>query len=289
MLRVAFFASEKPRERLISDAFLRGVIAHGDDGVMIPVPAEPVAPADVDVVVMIGVKSRELWRACWGAGRHLVYLDKGYTRHGDPDAPVKVWKYWRVAVDGHQPTPYLMDVARPLDRWSRLSIPLKPWRRRVGKGHILFAGSSQKYHDFYKLTDPTTYAGKVIRQIRATSLRRIVYRPKPSWHDAVPIDGSRFSTLPETIDQALSGAFALVTHGSNACFEAMVAGVPSVILGEAVARPISATDLAAIDGGLIYSDQREQLLANLAYCQWTAAEMSDGTAWDIIKGQIHAR
>lgn len=281
-MRVCFWHSDKPRERLLADAFLDGVRAHGDEGEARALEGVPTV-ADCEVAVMVGVKSRGLFRAHWAAGTHILYMDKGYTRHA-ARSPVKLWEYWRTAVDAHQPLSSLA-IDRPADRWERLGLELKPWRTE-GR-HVILAGSSQKYHDFYGLTEPTTYNTKVIRHLQRCTDRPIIYRPKPSWADAVPIDGSEFSTGGAIAD-VLEGAHALVTHGSNACFEAMLAGVPSLILGDAVAKTLSSESLENIETPYLASDaERRRWACSLAYCQWTMPEFHTGEAWQYLRPQFY--
>lgn len=275
-MRVAFFASEKAREQSLGRAFCDGLAAHGDRGRVVP---NDTLVADADVAVMVGVKSARIWRANRDAGRTCVMLDKGYVRDRLPGSPV--WKYWRVSVNAHHPTGTLMDVARPHDRLDALGLEMKPWSEG---GHVVIAGSSAKYHAFHGLPHPTTYARRIVAELAG---REIVYRPKPSWREAVPIRGARYSTRPEGLEDALAGAGALVTHGSNACFEAVLAGVPCIVLGDAVARPISSTSLDDIEAPcLATDDERRQWLANLAYAQWTMAEFASGEAWAAIRPQM---
>lgn len=285
-MRVCFFRSHKAREGLLADAFVAGVAKHGDSGEIRLTEGLDGIAKGFDVVVMIGVKSKDIFERHRDAGIHVVYLDKGYQRHIQHAAPVRLWEYWRVAVDGHNPTRYLMATDRPDDRAEAMSFSLKPWRKS-GK-HIVFAGSSAKYHEFYDLPDPTTYAKSVIRQIRRLAPgREILYRPKPSWHDAVPIKGSTWSGRGQTLAEVLVGAHALVTHGSNSCFEAVCAGVPCVVLGEGVARPVSSTEVSEIESPrLAPMGERQQWLANVAYQEWTMPEFESGQAWAVIRSQI---
>lgn len=282
-MRVTFWHSDKPREHLLADAFAAGVRTHADDTCELR-PLQPhIVVAACDVAVMVGVKSRELYQAHWAAGIHVIYLDKGYTRHSIP-GPVKVWEYWRTAIDAHHPTGRLMRVARPDDRAERLGLVLQPWRKKGSR--IVLAGSSLKYHDFYGLRHPTTWAQKLVKQIQTVSELPIVYRPKPSWREAVPIDGTEFSRDGD-ITEVLENAWCLVTHGSNAVFEAAINGIPSVVLGDAVAKPISSQTIEEIPNPKLasYAD-RHQWLANLAYCQWTLEEMASGEAWSILRPQL---
>ncbi|MHB1086130.1 MAG: hypothetical protein ACYCZ0_00085 [Minisyncoccota bacterium] len=270
----------------MADAFIHGVQAHGDEGVIWMLNGEPQVAADCEVACMVGVKSRELFRANWRAGVHTVLLDKGYNR-GKASGPVRGWEYWRVAVDAHHPTAHLMSVNHPSDRAEKLEIDLQPWRE--AGDHILIAGSSAKYHAFYGLKEPTTFVKDVVRELRAITDRPIVYRPKPSWRDAVQLRKARYSGASESIADVLANAWATVTHGSNACFESVVAGVPCIILGEGVAKPLSSTSVQDINAPRLASEaDRLQWINNLSYRQWTQAEMYSGEAWATIRGQIYA-
>jgi hypothetical protein len=232
----------------------------------------------------VGVKSRELYAGYRKAGIHTVLLDKGFVRGKGRRA----FEYWRVGVNAHHPTRFLETGRSPPGRWIELGLKIEDWRSE-GR-HVVFAGSSEKYHAFHGLPHPTEYAASVIDALKRHTEREIVYRPKPSWHDATPIDGSRFSLgEEETIGDVLTDAHALVTHGSGACFEAMVRGVPSVILGDAIARPISSTRVRDIEEPFEAPDMRRQrLLWNVAYCQWTLEEFATGTPWLHIERQLHA-
>lgn len=286
-MRVTFWASDKPRERILADAFTEGCRAHGDQTEVRPLQPQ-IEVADCDIAVMVGVKSRELFRAHWTRGIHTVLLDKGYCRSALA-GPVKEWEYWRVAVNGHHPTRYLMSTMRDFDRIERLHIDQLPWRKRAGN-HILIAGSSSKYHEFYGLKHPNAWTTKLVAAIREFTDMPIVYRPKPSWREALPIDGTIWSGGDQSITQALTNAHVLITHGSNACFEAVCRGIPCIILGDGVAKPISDTEIKSlsIEAPLMCTpSQKAHWFANLAYCQWTRAEFASGDAWKIIKGQIY--
>lgn len=283
-LRIAFLHNDEPRERLLADAFLRGAARHGHEVAAIAKALAP-DPGRFDVIGMVGVKSRELFRTHQHAGTHVVYFDKGYCRQRSPNG-LRTWEYWRVAIDAHQPTDRLMKREMPGDRLERLDIELRPWR--TTGDCIVYAGSSAKYHDFYGLREPTTYGAKIVRHIRSLSKRPIVYRPKPSWKEAVPIEGTRWSGREEKIGELMSHAWVMVTHGSNACFEAVLWGVPTIILGNGVARPLSSTVLEDIERPRLASDEeRLSWLKALAWWQWTTAEFASGEAFEFLEGELH--
>lgn len=283
-MKVRFWYGEKPRERIFCEAFSAGVAIHGDEIEKRRLD-EDIPIDDVDVAVMIGVKSVKLFQAHWRAGVHTILIDKGYHRASLPGS-ARGWIYWRVAVDGHQCTHYLMDRAFPSDRAMKVCWQLSRWRRSGRQ--ILFAGSSQKYHDFVDAGSATRYAEKMIRRIGKLSDREIVYRPKPSWTGAEPIEGSTFQKEHISPWSSLAGAWATVTHGSSLCVESVLAGVPVIVLGEAVAKPISSTVIEDIENPRLASEEeRWQWLSNLAYQQWTLHEFASGEAWKYIRPVIY--
>jgi hypothetical protein len=279
-MRLLFLASDKEREKDLAAAFTAGAARHGAE---IEIRANSATPdlAGFDAVAMVGVKSRRTFHAALAAGIVPVMIDKGYSRHRRADA--RVWEYWRVSVGAHHPTAGLMARDMPKDRAEAQGFEAAPWRSAGLQ--IVLAGSSAKYHEFYSLPDPTEWARGVVAELRRYTDRPIIYRPKPSWDGAVPIEGTHWSPPKENFVQTIRNAWAIVTHGSNACFEAALAGIPSIILGEAVAAPISSREIAAIEDPKC--GKRGQWLANLAYRQWTEREMQRGLAWEHIGGQIH--
>lgn len=285
-LRVVFWRSDKPRERILADAFCHGVRAHGDEAVEMPLAWEIPDPLpECDIACMVGVKSRRRFEAHSAAGIHTLYLDKGYIRT-EAEGHTKAWKYWRVSLGSHHPTRYLESMHFKPDRWERLGIRFKPWAQ--GRKRILLAGSSEKYHEFYGLKHPDDYYKQIYKRICGlVNGPDVVYRPKPSYHEAKEIEGAIFSR-GGTIEEALAGCGLLVTHGSNAVFEAILAGVPTLVLGDAVTRPISSTDIEDVSAPRLASDsERLRLLQALAYCQWTCDEMRSGEAWAHIKGEFY--
>lgn len=283
MRLLAYYSNKGLDEELVT-SFARGAREHGV-AVKIWPKLEDVLPSDV--VVLFGVKARVRHEEFRAAGIQTIVLDKGYVRHAAPGGQ-KWCEYWRVAVNAHHPTGYLMDQKQPHDRFNRLGLEMREWRRKGDT--VIYAGSSDKYHRFNGLEEANSYARSVVSKIRKLTNRAIIYRPKPSWKDAQRIEGVTFSRPPERIHQTLVGAHVLVTNGSNACFEAVLAGVPTIVLGEAVAKPISSTSLKRIERPqLAGMDERLQWAANLAYAQWTMPEMRSGECWSHIGGLLRAQ
>lgn len=279
-MSLIFFASEKPREQDLGAAFVAGARQHGWDAEVRPLCAMPDL-SGASAVAMVGVKSKRLFDRAREAGAVPIMLDKGYIRSRRPDS--RVWEYWRVSVGSHHPTrTTLMRRKMPTDRLDRLGVEVRPWRTRGFS--VVVAGSSAKYHSFYEIEEPNGYYRDLVEHLRELTNRPLIYRPKPSYREAKRVKGAQFSLGDENISQALEGAWALVTHGSNACFEAALLGIPSIVLGDGIAAPISSTRLEAIEEPQL--GKRTQWLANLAYHQWSEDEMRSGEAFDHIGGWV---
>lgn len=271
-MKIAFFASSKQRELDLAMAFKAGAAKHGysvdilHNGSFVP---------GYDLCCMIGVKSIKMWRRAVDAGCHVMMFDKGYSRHRKGGC----WEYWRVSLDGHHPTGTTLSRDYPGDRFDKLGFNIEPWRKEGD--NIVIMGSSAKYHNFNRLPDPTTFATELFEQIRLYTSRPVIYRPKPSWKDAVEIPGTTFSHSKQPLTEVFNNCHAIVTHGSNACFEAALFGIPSIILGDAVMKPISSTDISEINKPKMM--ERKELFNALAYHQWTLSEFKSGLAFNTIK------
>jgi hypothetical protein len=203
-------------------------------------------------------------------GRTAVYCDLGYwtrrisTRHDG---------YHKLAVNDRHPTSYLMRVPHTPERFLRHRVPIRPWREE-GR-HILVAGMSAKAAIAEQLR-PNQWEQQTIARLRQLTKRPIIYRPKPNWQGASKIDGSIFSRdMP--LEEALRDCHAVVTHHSNVGVDALLAGVP-IFSEKGAASLLGANALASIEKPLM-PDGREQWAANLAYTQWSVAEMRQGLAY----------
>lgn len=273
-MKIVFYASDKPRELDLAKAFAAGAKRYRHE-VEIRSVDNPLT-LGVDLSCMAGVKSNNLWHFLGELGCRTMMFDKGYSRHRKGGT----WEYWRVSLGAHHPTETtLLQHKYPSDRFDSRGWVVEPWRKTGD--HILIAGSSPKYHDFYRLGDPTKYAEKIIETLRTHTSRTLVYRPKPSWRDARHIDGSIYSNSKQPLASVLDDCHAVITHGSNCCFEAALMGIPSIVLGDGVMKSISSTKLNQIES--LYLCDRGEVFNALAYHQWTLAEFSSGLAFDTIR------
>jgi hypothetical protein len=286
-VKVVFYASEgKKFDETLAARMGKGVKRRGDAYEVLPIKGVVEPLPDTDVAILAGVKggSKPCFEAHRRAGRHAIILDKGYTRLRGGELGTL---YWRLSVDDFQPHAYLR-AGRPGDRWERLGMTVLPmWKK--DHGQVLFCGSSQKYCDWHGLGDATEYARRTLKQLSRLTDRELVYRPKPSWGGAVPVRGFRYSSHEEKFVAELDRTFCVVTFGSNAAFEAVLAGVPALVLGDGIARPLCRTRLEDV-GDPLYPTTAEvrQVGCDIAYCQWTLEEMASGECWDHVRPVLEA-
>ena len=284
-MRAIFYVANKPRERLLAEAMKVGMSLLGDSLTIVP-SASYVGPDDsFDLTCFFGVKSRQLFRDYRNHDRrgHILYIDKAYVGRGE---------YYRFIVDDTQPNAYLHEVPRASDRWDWLKIELQPLQPEDPRKHVLFAGSSQKYCDFHSLGDATAYARKFCKRVRNMNSREIVYRPKPTWGDAEPIEGTTFSGPDEKLSSLFSKMHVLITHGSGAAVEAIIAGVPAITLGNGVTHSVTDRSLnfETVRKPFFPDDAwRKQFMCDLAYTQFTRAEWVQGGAWPTLREVILRR
>lgn len=288
-MKVVFYASDKPREIMLAQAFELGIRVCGDTFELRRTADygedrkyEGPSP-DTDIAICFGVKgkSAEIMKDHVALKKHAVYLDKGYTRQKGEGGHTL---YTRLSVDAPTPIAYFQRERHSAERFAKLELNILDRKRLTADGHILFCGSSQKYHDFNSLGDATEYATKALFKLRKASSRQIVYRPKPSWTDAKPLQNYMFSNGSQDILDALRGCHALVTHGSSVAVTAVLMGIPIVVLGETVMSPIAESDITKVDEPFWATQQnRFQWACDFAHCQWTQDEMRSGEAWTSVR------
>lgn len=279
-----FYVSEKERTTKFGALLAAGAKVHGDMVDIVPQNSFTEV-LDVDGACNLGLAraAKKLMEAYLAAGKHFLFFDKGYFQRKS---------YYRVSVDAWQPLAYFQRFMRPADR--RLVIGPATIKDRVRSDPdkvIIFAGACQNYTNFCNLGNVNTYNEGVLWSLREHTERKILYRPNPSWynkhHDEfLPIHESlpdvKLSDPSVPFDKELERCHLLVTHGTSAAVAALVAGIPNMVLGGGVCKPLAIHDGQwdlMEDPPWYKTEVRLQFFSDLAYCQWTEAEYRDGKAW----------
>lgn len=257
-----------------------GIAAAGDfPAIVSERDYDPAIPTqEFDCVAFYGLEgnNRLVFRD-YAARSAAVYVDLGYWGRREGGR----WTgYHKISVNARHPNAYFRAIPHPPDRLKRFHVEPKPWTT-TGR-HILLAGMGDKgaWAEGFK---PEEWERWAISEIRKVSKRQIVYRPKPSWKTAKPIAGTIYSPRERDVEQELRECWAVVTHHSNVAVEAVLAGIPAFCWG-GVALEMSLQDLSRIEAPF-HPEGRAQWAADIAYTQWSIAEMRTGAPWRHLKAE----
>lgn len=217
-------------------------------------------------VVLRGITKRKQMDACRALGKDFYYIDTGYFGNG------KKKLYHRITKNDVQNFGPVID--RPSDRFDRTGVRLKKVRADGSK--ILLAPPSQKLLNLYDI-DLETWLQQTLNEIGSYTDREVVIRRK---------QGRSVRVNDDTIEMALDqDVYCLITYSSIAAGEAILHGKPAITLGPNAAAAVCSTSIAELEK--IKRPSLDEITAwahHIAYCQFTEAEMRDGTAWRILQG-----
>src|SRR3990172_5148393 len=208
----------------------------------------------------------EIIQQCEGAGLDYLYCDHSYFDRCRVDYSKERWEGYYRLVPNHRYFQRSADM--PSDRWDKLGIELKPWRK--GGSHVVVIPITKWVGAFYGI-DPEAWLRRTIATLRQHTDRDIVVKQK---------DLGQLSS-------ALEGAWALVTFASNAAIEAVIQGIPIFTAAVAAAAPMANQRIEEIETPATCGmAERERHLSNLAYQQFTPQEIADGAARAILMEQF---
>lgn len=216
-----------------------------------------------------------LRRRYLSAGHHFVTLDLGYWCRVLPYD--KLGGYHRVSVDALHPV-HFDRRPHPEDRAHSLGLRVSP--RQVGE-EILLAGMSGKAAGVYGL-QVEAFERQALKRVKKLTKRPVCYRPKPSAPGREPLPGALYSPPQEPLEAALRRAAVVVAHHSNVAVDGLLAGVPCIVDAPCVASPLANSWEALRDGAELYlpsEEKRWRWACDVAYTQWTPAEMASGALW----------
>lgn len=279
-MKAVFWHSIHAREKALAAAVAKGAERSGDQIDCRLAPPEPEL-CDCDLACLVGVKTRDWFKLYRDAGIPVALFDKGYVR------TLSQSRFWRVSLNGVQPLDYVRQAQHSPERWTELGVKVSGWKPRGSA--VLIAGSSAKAMRWGGVMDATAWVRDLVRHIRHLTDRPIIYRPKASWRDAEPIEGTEFNQERHELRDCMRRSAVMVVSSSNACFDAVLAGLPVIVLGEGIARPIASTSIDDLAAPRL-ADRRERMqwLANLAHCQFTLKEYAAGTGWRQIRTMAEA-
>jgi hypothetical protein len=197
-----------------------------------------------------------------------IYVDLGYWRRRIKS---RYDGYYKMAINDRHPNAYFQKFPHERDRFNELGVNVLPWKVN-DDGPIILAGMSEKAARAEGL-DHQVWERNAFNRIRRVTDRPIIYRPKPSCCRSRPIKNAMYDKRTPT-EELLKTAFAVVARHSNMAVEAICAGVPAFV-DTGVALPMSAGALRDIENPVRHP-KRMEWASDIAYCQWSLAEIGEG-------------
>lgn len=264
------------RARTVCQAMAAGIRRMGDRPIIIPAETyrEPVTRCAVFYGFTDHMRAAMADHRTRGGS---VYIDLGYWGRHDGG---RRSGFHKVSVNSRHPTDYFQKRPHPPERFLKFGVEIEDWRS--GGRHILIAGMSAKAAHAERFA-PEQWERATIDTLRSVTDRPLLYRPKPNWKAARPLRGADYSPPEQTMADALKNCHAVVTHHSNVAVDALLAGIP-VFTSAGVSRPMGLTDLARIENPA-KPENRLQWAADVAFCQWSVAEMAEGKPWRHLKNE----
>jgi hypothetical protein len=185
-------------------------------------------------------------------GRPFWYIDNGFWNGALRAVP----QFHRITY--RSMTPVMLD-----NPPARNDVEMKPWRKD-GR-HVVLALPGEWFGRALGFNMPDWIAHAPDRVRRATS-RMVLVRGK-------------YNHRP--IESDLRGAWALVTHSSNAAVDAVRYGIPVFVEPTSAAAPVGSLDLADLENPVM--PDRTVWWRSLMHQQFTLGEMADGTAWRLMQ------
>ncbi len=231
---------------------------------------EQVELEKADVTIMWGPNPEfDITRA---RNRPVLMIDFPYWNRGGKERLGH--EYYKVSLNGQHPTPYIMNEKLGPARYRETFGPeIKPWREKGT--HILVAGMGIKAANQYGYYVPE-WEKRMVEKIKKQTDLPVYYRSKPRQRPIHVIPGTLPNDSDEPIEGIIENAYCLVCHHGNPTVTALAMGVPVFMNG-----PIGvASHFASFDFNKImkpvFLDNRHQFFNNLAYWQWSVAEIKSG-------------
>lgn len=233
-----------------------------------------------DIAVIFGVYKSKV-RKSWPRGkvfrqqreqkRDVIVLETGYVNRGDGEA-----HHYAAGFNGLNGRADFRNKSMGPERWEKLGAQLVPYSR----GSKVILCGQVPWDASVDHTDHVQWLKETAQKLKQMTTRPIVFRPHPLAIQAYePLRrslGLDYSIRPLT--EELKDAHCVVTFNSNSAVEALIAGKPVFAFDEgSMVWDLANRNLADLEEPKM--PDRKQWAANLAYTQWTPAEMAEGKAW----------
>jgi len=199
------------------------------------------------------------------AKRKCIVLETGYVKRGDSQE-----NYYAAGFDGLNGRADFRNQHSPADRWVKLATQLQPWK---SEGQDILLAAQVPWDASVENSDHLDWLQRTARKLNDISHRTVWFRPHPK-AQLPPLSGCEYSTGP--IDW--SRFHAVVTYSSNTAVEGLIEGVP-VFVDDIGSMALACANRCLDDLENPWKPDRHQWAWDLAYTQWTPAEMAEGLTW----------
>lgn len=237
-----------------------------------------------------------IYQTCKKLGVRQIFIDTGLFNF-DRERHSVVDNYYQLSYDSIKGMGNYYNDNSPHDRLKDLNIKIHPWNTQgihfliVGQVRFGVGSSHMDINDWYN------YVSEYLKRETPKDLE-LRFRPHPNVKTP-PTD----RTSPSWIKKCKAGmrpkivvsnrkpifekdflnVRCLITFSTHACIDGLIFGCPTIAMSKASLlykycyRPLS-TVMDPVE-----IPDRKQILADLAYTQWSNFEMADGTAWGHLK------
>jgi hypothetical protein len=215
---------------------------------------------DEDCLIRNTVGNENLLVTKIDKARPFWFIDSGYTNFLEPN------KKWHRLVRNHLHYGKYFDA--PVDRLGNFRDFPKQWRQGGDIIYVIEPGSfaADIFHVNLK-----TWKYEIEKELREYTDKKIKFREKAPKKE-------RTNLYQELADDDY---YCLICINSNAATEAIWQGVPAITLDKHITNPVTANKISDINN--LYRGRIADWLCMLSYSQFTYDELTNGTAFQLLK------
>ena len=229
---------------------------------------------NLDAVAVCGQRSAEglITRDYAAKGIPSIILDLGYVRRASLGNDAG---FFQLSI-GH--LGWLPTGPCPLDRWRALGVPFPTYVPKPKTAPVLICGQVEgdASHGLSVETLARHYRALVARY-GACGTRPILFKPHPL-SDRLKGGYGEDAVVVGDIRAAVEKAGLVVSYGSTAGLDAILAGTPASVVGPAIYAGIASRPGDPGEGVFPSPFALRGFLSRLAYAQWTLEEIASGQA-----------
>jgi len=268
-VKVTIYTNDSAHQKAHAYAMALGLVRHG---IKPDMSYQKVLPNTCDVAVVWGYKPLPFIKRLEAQGSRLLLMERGFF-YDRMEWTVLSWD----GLNNRGKLPECQDQGQRLEtNWPGI---IKPWHNN---GYYTLLCGQLPGDAALRGMNLDGWAQRITDILIKQHGKKVRYRPHP-WAGSIqkgicPV-GAELS-VDTSLVQDLAAAECCVTFNSNSGVDAVLSGVPTVTLDEgATAWPVASH---LLNEPLVRPD-RYCWANKLAWCQWKLNEITDGTAWSILK------